>query len=95
MISKETIDNICNHAKVRLDEKDIEQVNILISILDGIDKINLDTEIDLMDLELVNTYREDVTRPSMPRADILSVAKHINGGVAAGCVNVPGKLRGE
>ena len=94
MISKKIFEDVCNNAKIKLDYegKDFAEINgFLTDIISGIDKINIDEDIGLLDLELVNTFREDIARPSLKRAEVLSTTEYIE----AGCVNIPVNLREE
>ncbi|MCL1877260.1 MAG: hypothetical protein FWF80_00205 [Defluviitaleaceae bacterium] len=92
MITKEVFDAVCNSAKLRLCDDDLQAVNAFMDeVISGIDKIELDPSIDLRDLELVNTFREDAPQQSLSRAEVISTAAHVQ----AGCVSIPINLRDE
>ena len=95
MISPDVVENISNLAKLKLSDEDIKGIAELIEIMNGIEKIDLNEGVDLLNLELTNTYREDIARPSLSREQMLSPARHIRAGVEAGCISVPIKIREE
>ena len=93
MISKETFESACANAKIRLEYggSDFDAINRLLNDLAKIDDISLEKGINLLDMELVNTFREDVARESLSREEVLSTTTHKK----AGCVSIPINLREE
>jgi len=92
MIDRTTFDAVCDSAKLRLDDDDLQKVSSFMDeIISGIDRIEIDPSINPRDMSLVNTFREDVPRPSLSRAEVLSTTAHTQ----AGCVSIPIQLRDE
>jgi len=94
MISKETFEAVCNNAKIHLEYggKDYNEIVSFLDMLSQIEDIPVDeSTVELLNLELVNTYREDVTRPSLTRDELLSMSPSKE----AGCISVPVSLREE
>jgi len=99
-IDDKTFDDVCNLAKIRLDIKE-DKAKLEASINDVISKINCKELNTIMleleefykdeapELDLFNTFREDVARPSLSRDTVISTTKHHE----MGCINIPVSLR--
>jgi len=94
MIDKTTFENVCSNAKIRLEfggEEHAAICEFLETIVSGIGKIDLEAGIDLMNTEIVNTFREDEPKPALSRDELLAAI----GYAEAGCVSLPVKMREE
>jgi Asp-tRNA(Asn)/Glu-tRNA(Gln) amidotransferase C subunit len=94
MISKETFEAVCNNAKIHLEYggSDYKEINrFMDDIISQIESIELNSSVKMPDMELVNTYREDIPAPSLSRALVLSTTAFNR----AGCVSIPVSLREE
>ena len=93
MITREILDEYAALAKLRFDQKteqDIIAINTMLEVADQIVDIELTMDNYPLNLELTNTYREDVAVPSLPYEDLLAGAKDTE----AGCISVP-KILGD
>ena len=96
MIDKTIFENVCDNAKIRLEYggEDYAAVCEFLAMIDeDLDKIEIDAGIDLpaFDTQLVNTCREDIPQPCLPREELLAAI----GYAEAGCVSLPVKMREE
>ena len=83
-ISREQVLHVAELARLALTDEEVERLGgQLNAILDAVSKVS---ELDLADvpptshpLELVNVWREDEPRPSLPRVDALANAPERDG----------------
>lgn len=93
VINRAILNEYAALAKIRFDEnhnEDIEAINELLGIADKISDIELLMDGYPLNLELTNTYREDIAKPSIPCEDVIANAKDVE----AGCISVP-KILGD
>ena len=94
MVTDELFKEVCANAKIDILLQSDMHNNIqhfLQHTMSKLDDIVLDENIDLLNLNLTNTYREDVPTTSLSREDVISQAKE----TYAGCVKITGKIRGD
>jgi len=94
MVERKEIAHIASLA--RLDPGDdtgrlASDMQAIIGMVDKLAELELDMENYPLDLTNVNAFREDVVKPSLPRADVLMNAP----AVEAGCVSVPKMIERE
>jgi aspartyl-tRNA(Asn)/glutamyl-tRNA(Gln) amidotransferase subunit C len=84
-ITREQVEHVARLAHLALSEEELERLGgQLDAILDAVGKVS---ELDLADVEptshpldLVNVWREDEPRPSLPREEALANAPETEGG---------------
>ena len=93
MITREILDEYAALAKLRFERnsgQDISAINALLEVANQIADVELTMDTYPLNLELTNTYREDIAAPSLPCEDLLAGAKDTE----AGCISVP-KILGD
>jgi aspartyl-tRNA(Asn)/glutamyl-tRNA(Gln) amidotransferase subunit C len=87
-IDRKEIEQIAAIAKLdvsRENESFFEDINNLLKIINKFAQTELNAGDYKIDMELVNTFREDEVKPSIPRELVLANAP----AVEAGCISVP------
>ena len=93
MMNRNEIENIASLMKLDVSKESdafIDEINSMIKIMDRISEIELTANDFEINMELINTFREDEIRPSIPREAVLANAFSVE----AGCVSVP-KIMGK
>lgn len=94
-ISREEVLYVASLARLDLQAEEVDRLaNQLSAILEHVEKLE---ELDVEDVEpmahvhqVVNAFRDDETRPSLPRSAVLSNAPDVE----AGCFRVPKVIEG-
>ena len=93
MIDKAEIERIAGFAKFDLEREPagfFTDINSIMEMMDKLSQLELTMDVSPLDMELINTFRDDVVKPSLPREAVLANAPVVE----AGCISVP-KLLGR
>ena len=93
MVERKEIEHIASLAKLNIGrdtDRLAADMQAIINMVDELSEIELDMDSYPLDMELVNTFREDTPGLSIPREDVLANAPAIE----AGCISVPKMLGG-
>ena len=93
MVERKEIEHIASLAKLRLGEdadRFVADVQAMIAMMDKLAELKLPMDDIPLDMGYVNTIREDIALPSVPRSVVLSNAPEVE----AGCISVP-KIMGK
>ena len=94
MIDRKELERIALLSKIDIsqeDEKFIDNIRTTIEMMGKISEIKLTMDDCPLDMDLTNTFREDVVKPSMSRQEVLANAPEVE----AGCISVPKTLGKE
>jgi len=93
-IDRKEIERIALLAKIdisRDNEKFIDDIRAMIETAGKIGQINITMDKFPLDMELINTFREDIVKPSLTRQEVLMNAPEVE----AGCISAPKTLGKE
>lgn len=88
MVDRKEIGRIALLSKIdisRENEKFYEDIQLIIEMMGRVGEIELSMDEYPLDMELTNTFREDIGKPSIPRQSVLANAPEVE----AGCISVP------
>ena len=96
-IDKKEIEHIASLAKLDISQESeqfVRDVQIMIEMMEKLSKLDIFTDVSPLDMiniigmELTNTFREDIAKPSISRELALANAPEVE----AGCISVPKTL---
>ncbi|RLI78550.1 Asp-tRNA(Asn)/Glu-tRNA(Gln) amidotransferase GatCAB subunit C [Archaeoglobales archaeon] len=88
MITRDDVYHIANLAKIEIDDKEVddfkEEFQSILEYFNILDEIEEEVEPTFQVLPLNNVFREDVSKKSLPRDEVLKNAKHVEDGYFKG-----------
>ncbi len=87
-IDEETVKHVAKLARIKLDEKEIEQfkkdLSSILDLFSKIDKLKTDDEFTVQPVESNNSLREDEIEKSLQKEEVFKNTQHEEGGFFKG-----------
>ena len=88
MITREDVYHIANLAKIEIDDEEVddfkEEFQRILEYFNILDEVEEDVEPTFQVLPLNNVFREDISKKSLPRDEVLKNARHVEEGYFKG-----------